>query len=664
MFNGAKMVTLDIIRKDMKKLLDVDESLNYVDVLADSLEEALADAAVQLDTRVSLLEYEVLERGSKGFLGFVKKNWRIRAYEVATSVVKKKRANSDDIFDDEELEGAVVIQDKDGAFFVHRFGSHLHLKVVLPIGNGESVNIKDILSQLNRSDTVKIDESAVKNAIKTGTDNQYIVVGQYQHNPVGDALITVDISADEMHGTVTVSAPAIGGADISADQIRRALETQGVVAGINEEKISEFVDSPVYGMPYEVASAIQPVDGRNAYIAYNFETDKSKLKMKESASGQVDFKELNQIQNVVEGQPLAQKMLPERGKPGKTILGKYLEAKNGKDINLPLGKNVYVDTDGRTICASINGQVMLNGDKISVEPVLQIDEDVSIKTGNISFLGTVIVKGSVEDGYNIKASGNIEIAGAVGRCNLEADGNIVVNQGIMGHDEGYIKAGKSLWAKFIQNTTVDVEEYITVTDFIMNSKVTCNKKIIVEGKRASIIGGHVFAMEEIYSKNIGSAGGGSETVLEVGYDPRAKNRLNELQESQSTLLRKLEELDLNITSLENTKKVRKTLPHDKEEKLIEFTTRKREIVAESDAMSKEIQEIQDHLRELKVIGKISASGVVYAGVKVYVRDVKEEIRSDVRQVTFYYENGFVRHGKYEPPSNEDTKRVPDGYTAN
>ena len=658
------MVTLDIIRKDMKKLLDVDESLNYVDVLADSLEEALADAAVQLDTRVSLLEYEVLERGSKGFLGFVKKNWRIRAYEVATSVVKKKRANSDDIFDDEELEGAVVIQDKDGAFFVHRFGSHLHLKVVLPIGNGESVNIKDILSQLNRSDTVKIDESAVKNAIKTGTDNQYIVVGQYQHNPVGDALITVDISADEMHGTVTVSAPAIGGADISADQIRRALETQGVVAGINEEKISEFVDSPVYGMPYEVASAIQPVDGRNAYIAYNFETDKSKLKMKESASGQVDFKELNQIQNVVEGQPLAQKMLPERGKPGKTILGKYLEAKNGKDINLPLGKNVYVDTDGRTICASINGQVMLNGDKISVEPVLQIDEDVSIKTGNISFLGTVIVKGSVEDGYNIKASGNIEIAGAVGRCNLEADGNIVVNQGIMGHDEGYIKAGKSLWAKFIQNTTVDVEEYITVTDFIMNSKVTCNKKIIVEGKRASIIGGHVFAMEEIYSKNIGSAGGGSETVLEVGYDPRAKNRLNELQESQSTLLRKLEELDLNITSLENTKKVRKTLPHDKEEKLIEFTTRKREIVAESDAMSKEIQEIQDHLRELKVIGKISASGVVYAGVKVYVRDVKEEIRSDVRQVTFYYENGFVRHGKYEPPSNEDTKRVPDGYTAN
>ena len=658
------MVTLEIIRKDMKKLLKEDESLNYVDVLADSLEEALSDAAVQLDTRVALLEYEVLERGSKGFLGFVKKNWKIRAYEVASSVVKKKKSKTDDIFDDEDLEEEVVIQDKDGVFFVHRFASQLNLKVVLPIGNGEAVNIKDVLAQLNRSDTVRIDENLVKNAVKNGTNNNYTVVGQYQHNPVGDALITVEISNDELHGTITVTAPAIGGADVSADQIRRALETQGVVAGINDEKISEFVDSPVFGMPYEVASAILPVDGRNAYIAYNFETDKSKLKMKESASGQVDFKELNQIQNVVEGQPLAQKMLPERGKPGKTILGKYLEAKNGKDINLPLGKNVYVDTDGRTICASINGQVILNGEKISVEPVLQIDGDVSIKTGNISFLGTVIVKGCVDDGFNIKASGNIEVAGTVGRCILEADGNIVVNQGIMGRDEGVIKAGKSLWAKFIQNTTVDVEEYIIVSDSIMNSKVTSNKKILVQGKRASIIGGHIFATEEIYTKNIGSAGGGSETVLEVGFDPRAKNRLTELQENQSVLLRELEELDLNISSLENTKKVRRTLPHDKEEMLQKLTARKKEIVADSDVMSKEIQEIQDHLRELKIIGKISASGVVYAGVKLYVRDVKEEIRTDVKQVTFFYENGFVRHGKYEPPSLEDSKRVPDGYTAN
>jgi uncharacterized protein (DUF342 family) len=367
---------------------------------------------------------------------------------------------------------------------------------------------------------------------------------------------------------------------------------------------------------------------------------------------------------VVEGQPLAQKMLAEQGKAGKTVLGRYLEAKNGKDINLPLGKNVIVDSDGRTILAAMNGQVLLIGDKINVEPVMQIAGNVSIKTGNITFLGTVIVKGNVDDGFSIKASGNIEVYGTVGKSILEADGDIVVSQGILGRDEGYVRAGRSLWAKFIQNTKVDVEEYIIVAEGIVNSHVTSNKKILVQGKRASIMGGHVFATEEIYTKNLGSPGGGSETIIEVGYDPRSKRRLTELQEKQAVLIRELDEIELNLQTLENTKKVRKTLPHDKEESLVKFTARKEEILVESEAMSAEIQQIQQYLRDLKVIGKVSAMGTVYAGVKIHVRDAKDDVRTEVKAVTFFYEDGFVRRGKYEAPSDDDTKRVPDGYSSN
>lgn len=657
------MVTLEAMRKDMRKLLDADQSLHYVDVLADTLEEALSDAAVQLETKVSALEYEVLEKGSTGVLGFAKKNWKVRAYEVSRSVAKKKKYKESSIFSEDEFEEIETIQDKDGEFFVRYFASQINLKVTLPIGSGKPVNYKDIIAKMKRSDTLSIEEGQVKELAAKGTDGEYIPVGQYQHNNAGDALLVVDISNDEMKATITVTAPAVGGADISEEQIKRMLTNQGVVAGINDDKIKEFVDHPVYGTPYEVATAIMPVDGRNAFIAYNFETDRSKLKIKETANGQVDFKELNLIQNVLERQPLAQKMLPERGKAGKTIFGRYLEAKNGKDINLPLGKNVFVDTDGRTILASINGQVLLIGDKINVEPIYQVDGDVSIKTGNISFLGTVIVKGNVDDGFNIKASGDIEVSGTVGKCVLDADGNVVVNQGVMGRDEGRIRAGKSLWAKFIQNTTVDVEDFIIVSDAIMNSKVTCNKKILVQGKRAAIIGGHIFATEEIYSKNIGSAGGGSETILEVGFDPRAKNRLTELQENQAILLRELEELELNLANLENTKKVRRSLPPDKEELRKKLVARKQEIVTDLDTMSAELQQIQQHLRDLKIIGKVSASGTVYAGVKIFVRDIKDTVNMDLKAVTFYYENGFVRHGKYEAPNEEDTKRVPDGYSA-
>ena len=294
----------------------------------------------------------------------------------------------------------------------------------------------------------------------------------------------------------------------------------------------------------------------------------------------MNFKELNRIQNVVEGQPLAQKMPAERGKGGKTLFGRYLEAKNGKDINLPLGKNVVMDSDGRTILAAMNGQVLLVGDKINVEPVMEIEGDVSIKTGNITFLGTVIVKGSVEDGFNIKASGNIEVHGTIGRCSIIADGNIVVSGGIMGHDEGVVLAGGSLWAKFIQNTSVTVEEYVIVADGIMNSNVTAKKRIMLQGKRASIIGGHLFATEEISAKSVGSSGGGRETILEVGFDPQLKQRMVVLVESKEALAKELEEVNLNIQTLDNMKKVRRSLSADKEENLSSLLSRREEINTE------------------------------------------------------------------------------------
>lgn len=654
------MVTLELIRSDMEARLKSDKDILFVEVNADSLEDALADAAVQLNSNVKNLEYEVIEKGFGGVIGLAKKPWKIRAYENPKIVSKKKLEAENDIFAAEQEEEEIKIQDRDAIFYVHRFGSSICAKVILQIGNGTPVNPREIMLSAKREDTIALDEQIIQKIAKEGTDNTYVEIGQYDHVPAGDALLAVDITKDEMKGLITVTAPAMSGSEVSPNAIVRALQTQGVVAGIDENKINEFIDNPVYNIPYEVATAIEPVDGRDAYIAYNFETDRSKLKAKEAENGQVDFKELNLIQNVVEGQPLAQKMLPERGKGGKTVYGRYLEAKDGRDIPLPLGKNVKVDTDGRTILAAVSGQVLLMGEKISVEPIYEV-EGVNIKTGNINFLGTVLCRGNVEDGFDIKASGNIEVYGSVGKCRLESDGDIIITQGIMGRDEGEIITPKSVWARFIQNTKVDVGENVIVNDNIMNSNVTAMKKIILSGKRAQIIGGHLFATEEITAKNIGSKGGGIETILEVGYDPKAKIRLTDLQSMQANLVKELDEIELNISTLENQKNIRRSLPKEKEESLGKLTTRKSEILSESEAMTKEIQEIQARLRELRVVGKVNASGTVYSGVKIFVRDEKDEIKTDVRSVTFYYDDGFVRRGKYDPTDTE--VREPDGYTS-
>src|SRR5574344_48367 len=656
------MITLDTIRKDMEAMLQTDKDLHSVEVHADTLDEALADAAVQLDTRVANLEYEIVQKGFNGFLGMSKKPWTIKVIQSADTVAKKKKVKKDEFLADDEFEEQTKIVDMDGMFYVRHFDSEIYLKVVLPSGKGKKIQDGEVINTVQRPDTQNYDQDKIKKAVEKGTDG-YIEVGKFKHIPAADAMLVIDISKDEMKATATVSAPTMSGADISADQIKRALKTQGVVAGISDEKIDAFVDSPVYNVPTVIAEAQLPVDGRDAYIAYNFETDRSKIRAKEAANGQVNFKELNLVQNVVAGQPLVQKMITEKGKSGKTLFGKYLEAKNGKDIQLPIGKNVEVDSDDRTIVAQINGQVLLVGDKINVEPVME-GEGVNIKTGNITFLGTVVCKGNVEDGFDVKASGNIEIYGTVGKSHLESDGDIIVSQGVAGRDEGTIVAGKSLLAKFRKNTKVEVGEYVVVSDSIMNSDVSAQKKIILQGKRAQITGGHLFATEEISAKNIGSNGGGSETILEVGFDPKAKHRLEELQSMQGNNVKELDEIELNIGTLENQKKIRRTLPKDKEENLAKLNERKQQITDENAKFTDEITKIQQHLRELKVVGKVLASGTVYAGVKIYVRDEKDEVRSDVKSVTFYYENGFVRRGKYEQPQDDNNIKAPDGYSSN
>jgi len=656
------MVTLESIRKDMSELLKTDSEIRCVEVCADTLDEALSDAAVQFDTKVSNLEYEVVEKGFEGIMGLAKRPWTLKVYQNPDTIIKSVKKKGGDMFGDEENMVDDKPVSKDGVYYIRHFDSDIALKVVLPIGEGSPVSLGNVLNDLKRPDTSSFDEELIKKLIISGTNGEYEIVGRYTHVPSADAIFVVDIAKDEMNATATITPPSAGGADITPEQIKAALKSQGVVAGISNEKIQALVDSPIYNAPVVVAEANQPVDGRDAYIAYNFETDLSKIRAKEAANGQVDFKELNLIQNVVEGQPLAQKILAERGKAGKTLFGRYLEAKNGKDISLPLGKNVKVDKDGCTILAAMNGQVLLVNDKITVEPIIEYD-GINIKTGNVTFLGTVIVKGNVEDGFNIKASGNIEVSGTVGKSKLESDGDIIVSQGVIGRDEGEITCGGTLWAKFIQNTTVNAGENIIVTDSIMNSNVSAQKKIILQGKRAQITGGHLFATETIAAKNIGSDGGGTETVLAVGFDPKAKHRLEELQEMQGNNVKLLDDLELNIATLENMKKIRKSLPKEKEANLEHLIQQKNELTEKSIEYNEEITKIQAHLRELKNVGKVYASGTVYAGVKIYVRDEKEEVRSDTKSVTFYYEEGFVRRGKYEQPSMDDVKG-PDGYSSN
>jgi uncharacterized protein (DUF342 family) len=460
--------------------------------------------------------------------------------------------------------------------------------------------------------------------------------------------------------------PDEGGADLVYDDYISLLKQNRVYYGVKEEYLTQFADRPTYKEKVFVAEGTKPVNGKDAYIQYNFETDQSKISLKEGANGKINFKELNIINNVVQNQPVAKKMPAGNGVDGKSITGKILPAKDGNDIPLPLGSNVHVGDDGETIFSDINGQVILIGDKINVEPVFTVEGDVNLKTGNIIFLGTVIVTGNIEDGFTVKAAGNIEVRGTVSKAELDAEGDILLHQGVNGKGGGKIRAGKTIWSRFIENANVEAGSMIFVTDGIINSYVDAIKSITCMGKRANIMGGRLRAGEEISANVLGNPTSGTETICEVGFDPNSIKELERLMTEKSTLEEEADTVKLDLQTLINTKKQRKNLPEDKEAYLQELMERRQILTDDLKGTVESIEKIQQYMNEMQVNGKVSAAKKVYPGVKIIIRDAKEDVRTEYRATTFILENGLIRATMYEEPDNEFAKKGQglDGYNSN
>ncbi|MDR1788345.1 MAG: FapA family protein [Treponema sp.] len=651
------MVDFPELQRRVRERLVLDRGVRVVETEGVSFEAAAAEASTLLDIPRRRLDFEVVERGSAGFLGAGKKTWRIKAYERAEG---RKAAAAAAQVEAAAAEAGAVIEDSDGQIFVHLGFDGAFIKVLPAKGHGKKPDEKDARRRLLLRSVTRIDEAAFTEALKREA-GEYVKVGDFDPRPGNNSTPHLDITGDDMRAFLSVTQPGPGGTDLSYDDIITYLRNNYVTCGIKEDAIREFVDNPVYREKVLVAEAVPPVDGTNAYIEYNFETDQTKVKLKEDEKGNVDFKELNVIQNVLQNQPLAKKMPCKQGVPGKTVTGKLIPAKEGKDIPMPDGKNVHLNEAGDTIIADINGQVLLVGAKINVEPILELDT-VGADTGNIIFLGTVVVKGNVDDNFSIKADGNIEVNGNVGKSNLDAEGDIIVHQGINAKNGGFVRTSRSVWAKFIENANIEAGIMVSATDEIMSSKVDASKRIICQGgKKSHIVGGHLRATEEINAKVLGNSIG-RETICEVGIDPKMKNQIEQLKQSKIETEKQLEEMQHTLKTLMNIKRQRKVLPDDKEAQLTEVNEKVIEVAAELRRITEEVDKLQLTIENLTIRGKVSASDRVCSGVKVIIKDTLNEIHSDYKSVTFVLENKLVRAIKYEEPE-DDAKKGPDGRTA-
>lgn len=346
--------------------------------------------------------------------------------------------------------------------------------------------------------------------------------------------VQLTIAPDNMTVEARIVPPEPGGAPVTVDQVLAALAAHRVVYGIDHDAIARLVDMAAKGYRMDrsgvvVAEGRRPVDGEDGVVVHHPLLQTPAGYPRVTDSGRADFFDLNMVRNVAQGTVLAQRKPPTEGEPGCDVYGHTVRPRPGRDVRLLAGQGTRLSPDRQSVIAQVEGHASISaGGEVTVSPVFIVPGDVGYATGNIDFVGTVIVRGDVTQGFTVKAGQNVEVHGGIMGGSVEAGGDLLVRYGIVGGRRSQIKAGGKVRCRFIESAEVEAGGDVVVADSVLGSRVS-GERVVVTGGRSSIVGGRVRALREISAQTIGSASG-TVTEVQVGVPPAVRTELEQIRE--------------------------------------------------------------------------------------------------------------------------------------
>ena len=510
------------------------------------------------------------------------------------------------------------------------------LKMYPPEGEGEPFPLGDLFNYLERL-KIPYDMVETKSVYDSIEDGPVMMPLRRAYHYQEREIMILTVSEDKMSVTVRFMAPSNKGEKMDMVEILGDLLHKGIKAGVKKEVIESFLNNREYCKDYVVAEGKPPTRGEDARIEYYFNTDLS-MKPAENEDGSVDFRNLNNICPVQEGELLARLYKEKPGTPGFNVFGEKIRPADVKRLRLQHGgNNVSRNEDKTELYSMVNGHVSLVGNQVFVSNVYDV-EDVGNATGNIDYDGTVNIKGNVNTGFKVYAKGNIVVGGVVEGAELEAEGEIILKRGIQGGGRAQVKAKGNIVAKFIEGATVSAEGYIR-TESILLSNVSAKGEVEVSGRKGFVTGGTVRSLSMITVKTIGSETGGS-TRLEVGVDPVLKEQFNVLEREITDIEEQMTKLYPVLVAFGKRIGKGEKLEPDKIAQMRALTKTYSEMEADVKKKRKEYEEIRECLKT-DANACIKVTGMIYPGANISISDVSMKIKSRDQYCRFIKEDGEV-----------------------
>jgi uncharacterized protein (DUF342 family) len=442
-----------------------------------TLESCLTKASEELNISVDLIKYDIINEKT----GFFKKSCTIDVYLQNSGEDEKEEAK-------EKLEEKTETTTKRKLGLVKIIDGNLIISDPTE-GNEKATIIKG--SEI----TLKVDDKEVAGKVQVTSESKIEVIFPEQG---AKRELNIKVSEDKLLAFATVKyIPMVTykledvaegrmvtlNSEIlkkeyppkyTKDEIIKELKNRGIIFGISEEIVEDLAKGH-NEEEVRIASGQPVTKGEDDTVEIYFKHS-SKKEFEVDDSGNIDFKSIGNITSVKKGDVICKRIKGKDGMPGKNIYGQPIQPnrKKEKDIVAKEGCNFI---DENTIVATIDGRPEVKGTVFSVHNVYQVVSDVDIKTGNINFIGDVIIHGEVKEGMNVEAGNTLQVNSNVLRAIIKAGGDVeirgnVISSSIVAGGE-YLKVTK--YIEDLEHFSNLLEEvYKTVLDVKSNKVIKSN----------------------------------------------------------------------------------------------------------------------------------------------------------------------------------------------
>lgn len=491
-----------------------------------------------------------------------------------------------------------------------------YLKLVPNVCEESPITIDEVLEYLHLVHVRNYDRAAVVNLLQQGASGGIVKIDKEPIPPV-DETMQVRILEDELVATAIFYPPSNQGKKLTKEKVYELLERAGVRKHIIDSVITMVQQEQVYNVNVCIARGIEPVPGCNGRIEYNFARNVVALP-KINEDGTVDYRHLDRIRHVEEGELIASIVPGVPGKGGELVTGKVVPPPKVKTPVLKYGRNIRLSEDGNHLYSEISGHVYEINGKVYVSNMYEVPGDVNAATGNIDFNGDIIVKGNVVSGYSLRATGQIIVEGVAEAATLLADGPIVVKGGIQGMNKGEIRSGANITTKFIENAVVYAEDSV-YAEVIMHSKVTAKYQVEALGKKGMIVGSKVNAGEKVSFK-IAGTDLGAFTQIEVGIEPKLMEKYRSCIKDSKKLVEEHQSLKQILLASKQKLEKGMTLNQTQLDTVRNIAHRMKSLEKELRVVTRTRDEIGEMILQCSQ-GCVIANDKIYQGVKIVIGGV-------------------------------------------